>query len=326
MVVLLSFLGRNLNPVNSSWLGLHHLVIKFRKVGALNAVCHSPMIIQNNRLYLFFDLQVIFYGQMTLIIINSILFKQFVIDSLPLMGRYFCKQISPIWLNNRDVQGLNKVRWPLGQKNKFGTPMFEPEFFRKQCRPTVLKKVVMTLWHSPPAVIQRPLNFSPLLPSFPPMWCAIKVGKYTNFQIRTSWTSIPWTSVIFERNTAWLCKGLHPLPTKVTAFQVSWCSFYVTSMPAPRVFSAWTCVCFANNKTFPTFNKCLMRQNRQYHFSMNYLELFGVLTGVDVSNFFGVGAGTGVLKRGAGAESESEKCESAHLWRVVVVWALSNFV
>ena len=169
MVVLLSFLGRNLNPVNSSWLGLHHLVIKFRKVGALNPVCHSPMIIQNNRLYLFFDLQVIFYGQMTLIIINSILFKQFVIDSLPLMGRYFCKQISPIWLNNRDVQGLNKVRWPLGQKNKFGTPMFEPEFFRKQCRPTVLKKVVMTLWHPPaPSVIRRPVNFSPSLPSFLP--------------------------------------------------------------------------------------------------------------------------------------------------------------
>jgi len=27
------------------------------------------------------------------------------IDSLPLIGRYFCKQISPFWLNNRDVQG-----------------------------------------------------------------------------------------------------------------------------------------------------------------------------------------------------------------------------
>jgi len=47
---------------------------------------------------------------------------------------------------------------------------------------------------------------------------------------------------------------------------------------------------------------------------MSYLEVFGVLTGVgaDVSKFFGVGAG--VLKRGAGAESESEKCDSAHLW------------
>jgi len=29
-----------------------------------------------------------------------------------------------------------------------------------------------------------------------------------------------------------------------------YCSFCVTSMPALRVFSAWTCVCFANNKIF----------------------------------------------------------------------------
>jgi len=43
------------------------------------------------------------------------------------------------------------------------------------------------------------------------------------------------------------------------------------------------------------------------------LEFFGVLTGVgvDVSNIFGVGAG--VLKRGAGAESESGIHDSAHL-------------
>jgi len=37
-------------------------------------------------IYLFFDLQVIFDGQM-ISIINSILFQFFVIDSLPLMGR-----------------------------------------------------------------------------------------------------------------------------------------------------------------------------------------------------------------------------------------------
>jgi len=30
-------------------------------------------------------------------------FKNFVIDSLPLTGRYLCKQISPFWLDNRDV-------------------------------------------------------------------------------------------------------------------------------------------------------------------------------------------------------------------------------
>ena len=47
---------------------------------------------------------------------------------------------------------------------------------------------------------------------------------------------------------------------------------------------------------------------------MSYLEFFRVLTGVrvDVSKIFGVGAG--VLKRAPGAESESEKCDSAHLW------------
>jgi len=59
-----------------------------------------------------------------------------------------------------------------------------------------------------------------------------------------------------------------------------------------------------------------MRQNIHYLFNVSYLEVFGVLTrvGVDVSNFFGVGA-AGVLK--SEAESESEKCDSAHLWSLV---------
>ena len=49
---------------------------------------------------------------------------------------------------------------------------------------------------------------------------------------------------------------------------------------------------------------------------MSYLEVFRVLTGVgvDVSKFFGVGAGAGVLKPEAGVESESEKWDPAHLW------------
>jgi len=57
-----------------------------------------------------------------------------------------------------------------------------------------------------------------------------------------------------------------------------------------------------------------MRQNRHYLFYMSYLGVFGVLTGVgvDVSKFCGGGAG--VLTPEAGAESESEKCDSAHLW------------
>jgi len=51
---------------------------------------------------------------------------------------------------------------------------------------------------------------------------------------------------------------------------------------------------------------------------MSYLEVFGVQTGawVDVLKFFGAGAGAGVLKHGAGVESELEKCDSAHLWSV----------
>ena len=59
-----------------------------------------------------------------------------------------------------------------------------------------------------------------------------------------------------------------------------------------------------------------MRQKRQYLFNMSYLEVFGVLTGVgvDVSKFFGVEAGAGVLKHGAGVESESQKCDSAQIW------------
>jgi len=49
---------------------------------------------------------------------------------------------------------------------------------------------------------------------------------------------------------------------------------------------------------------------------VSYLEVVGVQTGVgvDVSKFFGVGTGAGVLKRGVGVESESEKGDSAHLW------------
>jgi len=41
MVVILSFLGSNLKPVNSTWLGNYHLIIKFRKVGALYGDCYS---------------------------------------------------------------------------------------------------------------------------------------------------------------------------------------------------------------------------------------------------------------------------------------------
>jgi len=58
---------------------------------------------------------------------------------------------------------------------------------------------------------------------------------------------------------------------------------------------------------------------------MSYLEVFGVLTGVgvDVSKFFRVGAV--VLTHGAGAEPESEKCDSAHLCNKLTNTNVSNF-
>jgi len=48
---------------------------------------------------------------------------------------------------------------------------------------------------------------------------------------------------------------------------------------------------------------------------MSYLEVFGLLkrVGVEVSKYCGVEAGAGVLKPEEGAESESEKCDSALL-------------
>ena len=93
-------------------------------------------------IFLSFDLQVIFCGQMTSII-NSILFQIVVIDSLPLMGRYFCKQISPFWLDNRDVQGRYEVRWRLGKETGLAAPCSNLRHFESKC--TNLKNVLMTL-------------------------------------------------------------------------------------------------------------------------------------------------------------------------------------
>jgi len=59
-----------------------------------------------------------------------------------------------------------------------------------------------------------------------------------------------------------------------------------------------------------------MRQNSHYLFYMSCLDTFGVLAGVGINvlKICGVRSGAGVLKPDAGAESESEKCDSAHHW------------
>jgi len=70
-----------------------------------------------------------------------------------------------------------------------------------------------------------------------------------------------------------------------------------------------------------------MRHNRHYLFDMSYLKVFAVLTEVevDVSKFFGVRAWAVVLKPEAGVESESEKCDSTHIWCLDLKWPESFF-
>jgi len=94
------------------------------------------------------------------------------------------------------------------------------------------------------------------------LWCyAIKIGKCSeNKQIFISKRH----ELLFHKHLQFLNTILHGFCTKcqqrlLAAIQVSSCSFYVTSMHAPRAFLAWTCVCFANNKTLPTFNKLLFK-------------------------------------------------------------------
>jgi len=120
-----------------------------------------------------------------------------------------------------------------------------------------------SLWHCcefwPSAVIRRPGNCALLPPSLR-LWCyAIKIGKCSeNKQI-----FIPKRhELLFHKhlqfsNTIRLgfCTGCQQ--RLLAVIQVSSCSFCVTSMPAPRVFLAWACVCFANNETVSTFNKLL---------------------------------------------------------------------
>ena len=174
------------------------------------------------------------------------------------MGRYFCQQISPFWLDNRDVQGRNEVRRCLGQETNLAYPCSNQRSFESKC--TVLKNCI---WHYcefwPSAVIRRAGNCAPLPPSLRLWWYPIKIGKISeNKQI-----------VMSERHELLFHEHLHLSntirhgsctdcqQTLLAAFQVSSCSFRVTSMLAPRAFSAWTCACFANNKTFPTFSKLL---------------------------------------------------------------------
>jgi len=145
-----------------------------------------------------------------------------------------------------------------GTRNKFGAPCSNLRYFGRKC--TVLKKC---LWHCcefwPPRRDSAVGELCPFAPSLRLWRYAIKIGKCSeNKQIFMSERH----ELLFHAHLQFPNTIRHGSCTDcqqrlLAALQISSCSFCVTSMPAPRVFLAWTCVCFANNKTFPTFNKLL---------------------------------------------------------------------
>jgi len=175
------------------------------------------------------------------------------------VSRYFCKQISPFWLDNRNVQGRNEVGWRLRKETSLAPLCSNLRSFGSKC--TVLKKVLMIfLWlFGTPQWFRAQGIVSPCTLSLR-LWCyAMKTRNFSeNKQIfKSERHELLFHEYLQFSNTIphGSCTGCQQ--RLLAAFQVSSCSFCVTSNPAPHVFSVWICLCFANNKTFPTFNKLL---------------------------------------------------------------------
>ena len=100
------------------------------------------------------------------------------IDSLPLKGRYFCKQISPFWLDNLDVQGRNEVKWCLGKETSLAPPCSNLRSFGSKC--TVLKNVFLTLlW---PFGLPQWFGTRGIVPPWPPRYVSgVMQQKSENF-------------------------------------------------------------------------------------------------------------------------------------------------
>ena len=178
------------------------------------------------------------------------------------MGRYFCKQISLFWLNNRDVQGRNEVRWHPGVRKKFGQPMFEPEVFQKQmyCFEKCAYGIVVTFYL--PAVIRRPgycVPLPPLVTSLVLFSYSIKIGKFSD----NNKFSSPNVMNFYSINVCSF-RTQYRMDLAQTDNKGYWQHFkflrvaFVSLLRLPHsFFSTWTCACFSNNKTFTKFNKLL---------------------------------------------------------------------
>jgi len=174
-------------------------------------------------------------------------FKQLVIDSLPLTGRYFCKQISPLYLDNRVVQRRNEVRWRLGKETSLAPPCSNLRSFGSKF--IVLKKVFMTLlWLFGPRQWFGARRSVPRCHPSLRLWCySIKIGKFSeNKQIFKSERH----ELLFHEHLQFSSTILHGSCTDcqqrlLLAFHLSSCSFCFASMPAPRVlFGVDACLFF----------------------------------------------------------------------------------
>jgi len=85
------------------------IIIAFEFFGMLVSLRNPSIFWGGGKVVLVFEIiYLIFYLQGTSTVkrlrqSTVFSFKILVIDSLPLMGRYLCKQISPFWLDNRYV-------------------------------------------------------------------------------------------------------------------------------------------------------------------------------------------------------------------------------
>ena len=71
------------------------------------------------------------------------------------MGRYFCKQIWPFWLDNRDVQECNKVKWHLGKETSLAPPCPNLRSYGSKHFEKSACDIVMTFGDSAPGELCR---------------------------------------------------------------------------------------------------------------------------------------------------------------------------
>jgi len=148
------------------------------------------------------------------------------------------------------VQGRNEVRWRLGQETSLLHPCSNLRSFGSKC--STFKKVLMTL-----------------LGLFAPQQWFDTWGIVPSCPIATSLVFCKWKSERFLKANKFsspkvmnICnfRTQYRMDLAQTANKGYWRHFRfirVTSMPPPCIFSTWTCVCFANNKTFRIFNQLL---------------------------------------------------------------------